>query len=634
MMHRPSPTRAQGPRRRLRARPRPHTQFRRLPAALVLAGAGLVALAACRSATPSPAEFERTARIHEAQRTDGSAFDPGQPLLRPEWYRGPGVHAGETGPWRFVRHLHRAFRPTVAMRTVQHLDQHYRAAGTPEYDELLDWLAAELGEGGFGAGDARFELYFLTSEEPVPVWQPVSARIELLEGEAPPRLLHAFDPADQRERVLLPVNAPSGSVRGPVALSLDEVREGSILVTQVRSSQVIARAEGAGAAAVLSASLDDYNLDPHGQERHLDSIQSRVVREGTSLPVAHISRRSYERIAAAAERGEAVIAFEAEVRQFEAPLRTLVAVVRGTERAGEAVVIAANLQGPGANDNASGVATALEGALSLKDQLQRGRLRPPLRSVAFVFGDEVRQSRAFLEDGRYHAVAAICARMTGQSQQHTGAIALLERTPDPGALVALPPDEHSTWGQGQVTQDDLAPNGLALIARTALIDVGRFEEGETGIGWPSADHPWEGGADHDVFLRAGIPGVLFWHFPDFTYRTNFDRPDMVDPHEMRRTGVAILATAMAVADPRPADLARYVESLRAEIDVRLSAAERAGERSTADLWRVWGAGARSWLRVLCLNLEEDEARALLRTESPEERARRLAAEREISIQEP
>ncbi|HKX45186.1 MAG TPA: M28 family peptidase, partial [Planctomycetota bacterium] len=296
----------------------------------------------------------------------------------------------------------------------------------------------------------------------------------------------------------------------------------------------------------------------------------------------------------------------AEVETVERRLRTVVAELVGRQRPDEVVGISSHLQEPGAGDNASGVATLLEGATLLAERVASGELDRPDRTIAFVWGDEFRQTEMFLEGSTRKVVAGLSADMTGQSFELTGAIALLERTPDPGAFRVLPPDEHSAWGAGEVAREDIVETGLAVVARCALLDVGLAEDG-----WLTADHPWEGGSDHDVYLEHGVPAVLFWHFTDFAYHTSLDRPELVDPAEMRRTGAAILATALALADPRPSDLDRYLVSLDAECALRITAAETAEDAELVEMWREWGLGARSWLRVLCLRLEQDEAREVL-----------------------
>ena len=168
--------------------------------------------------------------------------------------------------------------------------------------------------------------------------------------------------------------------------------------------------------------------------------------------------------------------------------------------------------------------------------------------------------------------------------------------PDPGALVPLEPDEHTPWGANPVEESALHPSGLAVIARCAMIDVGMLVNGT----WTTAEHPWEGGSDHDVFIGRGVPGVLFWHFTDFAYHTSLDRMGMIDGEEIRRTTSAIFAAALAVADPKPEDLSRYLACLEQERAMRIAAAREVENVELAQSWCRWTKGARAWLRAECL----------------------------------
>jgi len=130
------------------------------------------------------------------------------------------------------------------------------------------------------------------------------------------------------------------------------------------------------------------------------------------------------------------------------------------------------------------------------------------------------------------------------------------------------------------------------VARIALRDVARSVGG-----WSTREHPWEGGSDHDVFLARGIPAVLFWCFPDFSYHTGLDRLDHVDPEVMRRMACAITATALALADPVPSDLPRYRAGLAFDRAMRISAAQEAGKPEVAEAWEDWYVGVEGWLET-------------------------------------
>jgi hypothetical protein len=257
------------------------------------------------------------------------------------------------------------------------------------------------------------------------------------------------------------------------------------------------------------------------------------------------------------------------------------------------VVVAGHVQEPGACDNASGLAALCEEAVLVARALRAGKLERPLRSLVFVWATSTPRAAC----SRAHAAArdrGISADMLGESSAQTGAVALLERLPDPGAVRSCRPT-GTRPGLARGRGRELPPGGLATVARCALLDVAALDGN-----WRTSEHPYEGGSDHDEFLRKKIPGVLFWHFPDFAYHTSLDRLAHVDPAELKRMGTAVGACALALADAQPRDLDRYLTSLLLELDLRLGAAADARDEGLMKLWHDWGTGARLWLRRLCL----------------------------------
>ncbi|HEX6882924.1 MAG TPA: M28 family peptidase [Planctomycetota bacterium] len=520
------------------------------------------------------------------------------------WHTGPAVELAPTGPARFARVLHEGFRPHRAMELVTFIDRYYRAPANEGYDEVLARLDRELRELGFDGDDARLRVDFLEVGDVPQAWTPLSGRLVLhVDGEEP-RVLHAFTKSEDVDRVMLPVNAPAADLKAEVALRLPDLRQGMVLVTEVPAEQVMMRARNGGASAIVSASLYPFNEDKTGAKRHLDAVQFTTLPAGTRFPVVQISARSKEAIEAAVERArkrgaKVRLEIQAKVKTEKRPLRTLMAVIRGAKEPDEAVAMVSHVQEPGANDNASGVAGLLESVRVLVEALRAEKLPWPDRSLVFLWGDEFRQSESWLDSTDMRPIAGISSDMTGQSKE-TGAIALLERNYDPGALKVLDPDFHTEWGAGQVDPADMVPNGLALIARCAMADVSMLEGGT----WDTAEHPWEGGSDHDKFIQRGVPAVLFWHFTDFTYHTSLDRLPFVDPGEIRRTGVALLSTGLALASPLPDDLARYLSSLDREQNLRVSKATEFKDSEQAERWEEWCFGTREWLRNHCLGIDE------------------------------
>lgn len=538
---------------------------------------------------------------HEPLAEGPRAAKSGLETKAPSKHRGPGVADGNTGPARFVESLYRDFNMKASMETVKFIDGFYRAPGNDGYEAVVDYLIEHLKAAGFQSDDdsgsgPRLTLRVIEDPMTVPTWTPLRGELAMLVPDAEREILHKFDFARDRDRVMLPINAPACDVTGKVVLDIADLNEGDVLVINSRiTPRTRSKAIDRGAAGIISSYLSFFNVDGTGRERHLDAIWFSQAPAGGELPIAHISPRSFERIAAEVRAGKDVgVHLECEVKLEQRPLRTVIAEVVGSEMPDEAVVISSHIQEPGTCDNATGVAGLLENVLSLTRLFESGKVEWPRRTLAFVWGDEFKQTRSWFAHTDRKAIAGISADMTGQSQPETGAIQLLERMPDPGALATISPDVHTDWGAGDVEASALRPNGFSLIGRCALYDVGKLVGG-----WVSADHPWEGGSDHDIFIDKEIPGVLFWHFTDFAYHTSLDRLDMVDPNELRRSHVAIVATAMAVANPHPEDLERYLASLKMEEDLRVDAALKADRLQIAELWKTWCAGSREWIEDLC-----------------------------------
>ena len=520
----------------------------------------------------------------EGEQAEPSPGDPN--------HNGPGVAPAETGvegPARYVGKIHDTFDVAAAMEDTVFIDGFYRTPGSPLYDAVIDRLHGRLSAAGFGESD-RLTLKILETELGRPAWWPIGGSLTL-DSTAGSELLLAFGSPGDTHRTMLPVGAPEADVKGSIALSLKDVTKGSILATRAPlSGQLVGKAASRGAVCVLSSALFPFTIDPTGEERHLDAIRFETAPRGAKIAVGKISPRILSHIEAASEAdAEATLRFIAKTETAERPLRTLVAEVLGSGTPGDAVTIASHLQEPGAGDNAAGAAGLCTAAVSIAELIDKGEIAPPERTLAFVFGDEMAQSRIWLKATERRTIAALSADMLGQSPERTGAVALLERTPDPGALFTILPDEHTPWGAGSVSEDDLIPNGVNVICREALIDVAKHVDG-----WFTSENPWEGGSDHDVFNNQKIPAALMWHFTDFTYHTSLDRMDMIDGKELRQTCTAIVSAGLALADLRAGDIGRHVASNEIERKLRVDAAKADKNTAAVAAWDVWCDGVNKW----------------------------------------
>ena len=159
--------------------------------------------------------------------------------------------------------------------------------------------------------------------------------------------------------------------------------------------------------------------------------------------------------------------------------------------------------------------------------------------------------------------------MTGQDTAKTGGTFLIEKEPDPSALWDRPSDPHSEWGASKV--DPAMVRGSFLNDLHLAVALRRARD----TGWVVRTNPYEGGSDHTVFTRAGVPALLNWHFTDRYYHTNLDTVDKMSAAEMQHVAIAVATTALFLASADAGD----VEPLRRLMDhgARRAAGDRAKE---------------------------------------------------------
>ena len=126
-------------------------------------------------------------------------------------------------------------------------------------------------------------------------------------------------------------------------------------------------------------------------------------------------------------------------------------------------------------------------------------------------------------------------------------------------------------------------------------------------GWAVKTNPYEGGSDHTVFWRAGVPSLLDWHFTDHYYHTNLDRPDKTSAVELKNVGVAVATSAWWLASANEAEAMAAADLVERAALARLAlereqgrtlvaqaedhAAAEATEAAVFEAWKRWYAEA-------------------------------------------
>jgi aminopeptidase YwaD len=255
-----------------------------------------------------------------------------------------------------------------------------------------------------------------------------------------------------------------------------------------------------------------------------------------------------------------------------------VAEIRGRTKPDERIVVAAHVQEPGANDNASGCATLLALVLAMDDAIQKGAIAPPERTLTFMWLDEIRGSRQWLTSRKEESAGVqymFSMDMTGEDVSKTGGTFLIEKHADPSAVWPRPSDPHSEWGAGQVKAETLKGN----LLNDVHLAIAQRRARDTK--WTVRTNPYEGGSDHTAFANAGVPSLLNWHFTDRYYHTSQDTLDKVSADEMRNVGITVATSAYFLASANEADALAVVGLVERAAAARLALERKQGPELVA-----------------------------------------------------
>lgn len=512
-----------------------------------------------------------------------------------------------------ARALSTEFQPARAMDLVTFMDRFWREPGNTGFNASLDRIKADLLAGGFaGGGEASATRPRVWVEE-YPNggngWEPVRFAMTILEGESGPSEV-VFDPVV--DYIALCMNSfptPPGGLTTRLVYAGEGSKAEDYASVDVKGAVVLVdggvrrawqeAVRARGAAGIVSAETPPGYTKPD---------ESPEVFQWGGIPYDEKARafgfkaspRVAGRLKDRLKKGAVTVRVEVETTFNPSSGRLLVAEIPGAGRPAERVVMVAHVQEPGANDNASGCATLLELARGAASAIASKALRPPGRTLTFVWGDEMRASREWLRarpDRPASVRTMISLDMTGEDASKTGGTFIIEKEPDPSAVWPRPSDPHTEWWGGDAYGRELKGSYLNDLLLAVCLRRAR----ETG--WVVQTNPYEGGSDHSIFLNAGAPALLVSHFTDRYYHTNLDRPDKVSPAEMAHVGISVGTTAMLIASAGDeearaiADLVADAARRRLDLEARQSAdliagapdraAAEAGERVLHEAWRAW-----------------------------------------------
>jgi aminopeptidase YwaD len=273
------------------------------------------------------------------------------------------------------------------------------------------------------------------------------------------------------------------------------------------------------------------------------------------------------------KRGEKITVHAVvETKTEKAELQDIVASIPGTDAGGEEVIVTAHIfEGYamfGANDNSSGSAAILEAARTLQTLIADGRLPRPRRTIRFLWVPEFSGTIPYVKAEAARTARTLCdinLDMVGDRLTRSQAFFTVMRT---------------TYGNPHYV-NDVVENYFRYVgeATRSYVTNGMDEEMNRRIVAPSgSEEPMYyyigthfGSSDHEVFndWAIGVPGVVLNTWPDKWYHTSEDRPDKLDPTQMKRAVIITAASAYTIAAADDAQACRIAAETVSNASARI-----------------------------------------------------------------
>ena len=475
--------------------------------------------------------------------------------------------------------LARGVDAQAAMETARFMAPMWRLAGNPAFEQSQQFIFDRLAAAGLAPA-------YETFADNQSGWEQVRGTLRL-DGPNGDVLL-----SRETHGVALAINSVSTPAGGTTLRLIDvgagnaaayegKDVKGAVVLTTGGLGPVWQQAvRTRGAAGVISSQIAPYTRP----EQTPDVLQwggipfDEPLRSFGFKATPRVTTRLRDALA----RGPVSVHVDIETRFHRRPNRTLVVEIPGRRLPDQRVVLVAHVQEPGANDNASGCGTLLAAALAIQAGIRSGALPAPARTLTFRWVDEIRGSEQWVKQ---HAdlvngvVAMLSLDMTGEDTAKTGGTFLIEKQPDPSALWDRPSDPHSEWGAGKV--DPALVRGSFLNDLHLAVALRRARD----TGWIVRTNPYEGGSDHTVFTRAGVPALLNWHFTDRYYHTNLDTIDKTSAVEMQHVAIAVGTTAHFLASAGEADVPAMTKLIEIARDARMATEQ--GNNASPEILAAW-----------------------------------------------
>ena len=288
----------------------------------------------------------------------------------------------------------------LAQEYIRHITHFQRLQPSKGYHASAEWVAAKAKE--FGLSDIRIEEYptdngtrFYYMDQTEPAWDAQFAELWIVEPKE--EKLTSLDEVPMS----LAIMSRTCDVKGELIFVGEGTAESDYADIDVKGKIVFA---AGSIGTVASLAVDKYGalgvvtINQRFAEDEPDNVSSIRIRSKTPSFGFQLSHRRGEALRRRLQRGEKLVAratVKTQVHNW--PLENVVAVIPGSDLAGEEIVLTAHLchLKPGANDNASGSACLLEIGRTLKRLAAEGKIDRPRRTLRFIWVPENSGSLAY-----------------------------------------------------------------------------------------------------------------------------------------------------------------------------------------------------------------------------------------------
>ncbi len=395
----------------------------------------------------------------------------------------------------------------------------HRPPATPDFREAAEHCMEQLAAMGLGPellsypADGRTRYWTLDMPEE---WQLQVGRLQEILPDGGRRTLCDASQAPLSIAERSGPTAPGGITTELVAIDApsDVPPTGKLVLTPGDMRHARQQAVETGGASGVVA------YDAAAQAGELQYHQWWWVGDEKRCPGFVIPPEEGRRLHEALSRGPVPVHAEVDARFYSGSVDAVTAVLPGTGP--EEVILIAHLDHPypGANDNASGCAVALESIRLIGELVREGTLPRPRRGIRVYLTQEIIGTMPAVADGTLDQVrAGLCLDMVGWRQGD-----------EPGLSIIRSAEAAGPYG-----------NTLAK-------QVARCLEQRDDV--RISLEPFSSGSDHYVLCDStvGIPCPLLTRWPDDAWHTSRDDPDTLAEESLPAATLFVASYALAAAN--------------------------------------------------------------------------------------